>query len=177
MTNRQSFSRVYVRLAIFLMVAVVLGIVARWWRTSSVAQDDPRQLSSYLLQQPDRARVQLVTSDGRELTVEVVNSSESIIQGLSGRSEIGADGMLFVFPQPHKPTFWMKDMQFDLDLVWLRDGEVIEVTSAVPAPATPESALPLYSPQNQQINMVLEVRAGDAATFGLQQGQVVKHSE
>lgn len=99
----------------------------------------------------------------QELEVEVVTKSDSILQGLSGREEIGSDGMLFVFPEEGRPSFWMKEMKFDLDLIWINDGKVVEITADVPHPdpETPLSALPTYSPQ-QPVDMVLEMAAGEA---------------
>lgn len=96
-----------------------------------------------------------------KIQVELVNTQSSIEQGLSGRAELGADGMLFVFAQKHIPSFWMKEMQFDLDFVWLSGGQVVDLTANVPAPApnTPLSELPTYSPV-QPVDWVLELPAG-----------------
>ena len=41
-------------------------------------------------------------------------------QGLSGRLSLSPDtGMLFVFNEPSKPLFWMKDMNFPIDMIWI----------------------------------------------------------
>jgi uncharacterized membrane protein (UPF0127 family) len=110
-----------------------------------------------------------------ELTFEVVNSISSVVQGLSGREEIGSDGMLFIFPESRRHSFWMKDMRFNLDMIWIADGKVIEVTEGVPypSPGTLDKNLPYYSPK-QPVNMVLEVPAGMSATWGLQPGDEIK---
>lgn len=122
----------------------------------------------------DHQRVTLLVGE-RSLTVEVVNQPASMEQGLSGRSAIGADGMLFVLPRPSQPAFWMKDMLMDLDLVWIAQGKVVEVTSSVPRPPAnqPERTLPLYQPATE-IDMVLEVPADQAAGWGLIPGQIVQ---
>ena len=107
-------------------------------------------------------RVQI---DGQALDVELVNSPASITQGLSGRSSIGAGGMLFVMQEPAAiPSFWMYQMQFDLDLVWIHDQEVVDVTSGAKAPLPNQAPaeLPVYRP-SQPANLVLEVPAGTAA--------------
>lgn len=108
----------------------------------------------------------------RALTVEIVNTPESLAQGLSGRSEIGVDGMLFVFDQPHVTGFWMKDMLFNLDLIWIKDGRVVEITrdAVKPGPGqTSTSTLPVYSPA-QPIDLVLEVPAGAVDAWGIVPG-------
>jgi uncharacterized membrane protein (UPF0127 family) len=62
-------------------------------------------------------------------------------------------------------------MQFDLDLVWIRDERIVGITPNVPAPAAsvPESQLPSY-PSPGRIDAVLEVPAGTAAERGWDEG-------
>lgn len=121
---------------------------------------------------------QLVTAtvgNRTDLQLEVVNTSQSIAAGLSGRDELGADGMLFVFAQPQQPVFWMKEMKFALDLIWIRNQQIVEITANVspPDPQTPLSELVRYSPQ-EAIEMVLEVPAGFAARSGWMVGDLVE---
>lgn len=68
--------------------------------------------------------------------VEVVNTVQTRKQGLSGRSSLGADGMLFVFAQPAQHQFWMKDMKFPLDFVWINQGQVVDLAQNIPAPTS-----------------------------------------
>lgn len=74
--------------------------------------------------------------------------------------------MLFLFQESGFPIFWMKDMHFDLDLVWLRDDQVVDISRAIPHPkgAFDEASLPRYTPKTQA-NMVLEVTANEAANL------------
>ncbi len=108
------------------------------------------------------------------LEVEFVNTTESITTGLSYRKSIGSDGMLFVFQTEVTPTFWMKDMHFPLDFIWIRSGQVVDTTIGVPAPAvgTPLSQLPVYSPSSP-VTHVLEVPAGFIEQKKIAKGQVV----
>lgn len=106
------------------------------------------------------------------LEVEVVTQQESITLGLSGRAELGADGMLFVFPQRYIPRFWMKEMQFDLDLVWIDGATIVDITEQVPKPQPNQTTLPTYSPQ-QPVSMVLELPAGTVRTHSFAVGDEV----
>jgi hypothetical protein len=110
----------------------------------------------------------------RTLNVEVVNTPQSTTQGLSGRNEIGSDGMLFIFPTTEIRYFWMKDMKFDLDLVWIANGQVIEVTKSVSKPDenTPDYRLETYHAQ-KAADMVLEIKSGDAQINEISPGDVV----
>jgi uncharacterized membrane protein (UPF0127 family) len=103
--------------------------------------------------------------------VIAVNTPRSIEQGLSGQPTMPANGMLFLLPDLRIPRFWMIDMQFDLDMIWLRDGIVVDVTEGVPAPE-PDTApydLPTYSPK-ELTNQVLEVPAGFVQQYGVSIG-------
>lgn len=116
---------------------------------------------------PDHQKL-LIQVGGQELLVEIVNTSESTTQGLSGRSEIGSDGMLFLFPQAQSRQFWMKEMLFAIDIVWLHQGKVVGITKQVPppAPGTPLHQLPTYASPGL-IDAVLELPASRAAELQL----------
>jgi|GEM_PF-1042445 len=64
-----------------------------------------------------------------EFTVALAQSDERREMGLSYLDSMPADkGMAFIFKDPDTYPFWMKDMKFDLDLIWVRNGKVVEVT-------------------------------------------------
>jgi uncharacterized membrane protein (UPF0127 family) len=92
-------------------------------------------------------------------------------RGLGGRESLPDDrGMLFVFPQPGRFTFWMKDMLIPIDMIWISDrGQVVDIHTAEPEPGVPDQQLKRYTP-NGEAKYVLEVRAGLAADKGVQVG-------
>lgn len=75
-------------------------------------------------------------------------------QGLSGRPGLPLDeGMLFLFPNAAKRSFWMKDMFFPIDIIWIdSDWNVVGV---VPH-ATPET-YPKTFTSPAPISRVLEI--------------------
>lgn len=108
-------------------------------------------------------------SNNRSMLVEVMDTPEKITQGLSGRATLApADGMLFLLPARQQPSFWMKDMKFGLDLIWIDNGRIVEVTRGVPppTPGIPDALLPTYQP-SRPVTGVLEVVSGTADRFGL----------
>ena len=117
---------------------------------------------------------QIIVVGAQELSVEVVRTPEEITLGLGNRDQLGADGMLFVFDQSRQAWFWMKNMRFDIDIVWIYQGKVINITQNVPHPraTTPDSELPLYS-SGVAVDMVLELVAGDALRRGITVGSAV----
>ena len=82
------------------------------------------------------------------MQAEIADDDAERALGLGGRDRLARDaGMYFVLTSD-APRIWMKGMRFPLDLVWIKDGRVVDVTARVPdePPGTPESELPVYSP-------------------------------
>lgn len=120
-----------------------------------------------------------ITRDSNEkivayLNVSVAASLDAIEQGLSGRSVVPSQGMLFVLPKRDIPRFWMKEMLFDLDMVWIDQDIIVDITHKVPAPdsKTPLAELPIYSP-TKPVTLVLEIPAGQSESLGLQVGDKI----
>ena len=98
-------------------------------------------------------------------------------QGLSGRPSMAVErGMLFVYEEDRARTFWMPNMHFPLDMVWIQaDCTVAGVTADVPNPPldTPRDQLELY-PSAGLVRFILELNAGQAAEHGIEPGATVK---
>lgn len=110
------------------------------------------------------------------LQVEVANTNASRELGLSGRKEMCDDeGLLFVFDVPGKYGFWMKDMNFPIDIIWInQNGIVVNIERDV----SPESYKEKKTFINQsEASYVLEINAGMAEKFGLYLGSKVKMSD
>lgn len=92
------------------------------------------------------------------ISVELAQNAKQWEKGLSGRVDLGdTDGMLFVFPHYHVPVFWMKEMNFPIDMIWIAGGKVVDITYE--AKVETSDKLPTYSPV-VPVNMILETRAG-----------------
>lgn len=108
-----------------------------------------------------------VTIGDRSWCAEVVQSDTAKSKGLSGKASLGENsGMIFAFPEASRQSFWMKDMKFDIDILWIRDDRVVDVSREVPHPETTfdDKDLPRYTPKTSA-NIVLEVTAGEAASI------------
>ncbi len=98
-------------------------------------------------------------------------------QGLSGRERLASrEGMLFVYGEPRVLSFWMREMLFPLDFVWIgSECTVVDITPEVPIPP-PGAALgglPTYSPSSPA-SYNLEIGAGEADRAGLALGDPVR---
>lgn len=119
---------------------------------------------------PDEPERISVTIRGFTVRAELARTAEERARGLSGRPRLAPDeGMLFLFPEPLRPGFWMPDMHFDLDLVWILGDRVVDLSRFV-SRREPEQ---LHRP-TQPVDTVLEVLAGTATLHGWQPGDRVR---
>ena len=113
-----------------------------------------------------------VTIRGTVIPVEVARTPALRTQGLSGRESLSADGgMLFVFEKKGSYGFWMKEMKFPLDIIWIADDKIVDIKPNLPPAGLAD--LVSYFPQTPA-NYVLEVNAGFAASHGWQTGDKVE---
>lgn len=117
-------------------------------------------------------RVPAVLMRGVEIPVEVANDIASRAKGLSGRASLPENaGMLFTFPEPGLHQFWMPDMRFPIDIIWIESGIVVGISPDA-QPETDPLYPRRYSPP-EPVRYVLEVNAGFARTRGILTGAPV----
>lgn len=108
------------------------------------------------------------------IKVEIADTDLKLKRGLSGREKIeDEEGMLFVVPENSIPSFWMKDMKFPIDIIWIDDLKVIGVLENLPVPTEAESELLRYQPE-QPIDYVLEVKTGFVKDNNIKIGDAVE---
>lgn len=95
--------------------------------------------------------------------VEMATTETEQACGLSGRETLGQNqGMYFPFTGAGPQRFWMKDMRFPVDIVWVGGGKVIGVTqNARLQPDASLSDLIIY-PSPDGADAALEIPAGTA---------------
>ena len=115
-----------------------------------------------------------VTAGEKNVFVDIALSEEEWARGLSGRPSLGEDeGMIFLSREKRFPAFWMKDMIFPIDIIWISDGKIVGIERNVsPRPGVPERDLDLYIPP-ESVDAVLEINAGKAAEWGVKIGDSV----
>ena len=103
-----------------------------------------------------------------DVVVELARSPVDRHRGLSERPSLPAGhGMLFVYEEAGRPEFTMRDMAFELDLIWIREGHVVGITPSV-------TTTPVYRGQTyrapEAVDSVLEVASGTARAQGWELG-------
>lgn len=129
-------------------------------------QDGLQNGSEYL-----RAKVSI---EGFELSAEIPVTGELMSKGLSVKNQLREnESMLFVFEEPLRHTFWMKDMKFPIDIIWLdSNGKIVHIEeNLMPCPLV--LICPSYAP-NADSQYVLETIAGFAQRHNISLGTTIK---
>ncbi len=113
-----------------------------------------------------------VTIRGQRVAVEIAAERPGQARGLGGRDALAWNhGMLFLYETPGFYAFWMKDMRFDIDIVWILDGRITEILARVAHSL--DGPGPTYRPR-QLTDQVLEVPAGYTEARGWRVGDRVR---
>lgn len=98
--------------------------------------------------------------------LEVADTEAEHIKGLSERNGLPQNqGMLFVFRQTEEQCFWMKDMRFNLDIIWTDEHKrITKIEKSVSPDTYPDS----FCADNTKY--VLEFNRGFADKYGLKTG-------
>jgi uncharacterized membrane protein (UPF0127 family) len=114
--------------------------------------------------------------DGNILKVSIARSLDEIVQGLSNHQPLAKDeGMLFLFADSNHRTFWMKDMLFNIDMIFINEGVIVDIKKDMPAP-NPWQWPATYTSQNPA-DAVLEVNSGLSDHLGWEVGDKVTSSQ
>jgi uncharacterized membrane protein (UPF0127 family) len=147
------------RMKYFLPAVVgVLVLLGVWFLGAQFAGDQGQDRE--IVEQ----RVPTASIHGHVVELEVANTPEKQLQGLSGRESLDENaGMLFPYPTEGTPGFWMPDMHFAIDIIWIdKHKRVVGVEHSV-APETYPAVFRAASP----VLYVLEVNAGWAQTHNV----------
>lgn len=119
----------------------------------------------FLLAQNSLERNDTLRVGDNRLEIEVAISPADKARGLGGRESLPENqGMLFVYDMPGYYSFWMKDMNFAIDIIWLdANKKIIDITRDV----RPESYPSSFSSQSPA-QYILEVNSGWAERHGVE---------
>lgn len=112
-------------------------------------------------------------SDTLQFEVEIADEPDERSRGLMFRESLGDDeGMLFIYPSPRIASFWMKNTQIPLDMLFIdAEGQILSIARET----TPFSLSPVLS--DGLVTSVLEISGGLADTLGIDVGDGVEWTE
>ncbi len=113
-----------------------------------------------------------VTINQVTIEAKLADTKAKQVRGLSGEDTLSdSQGMLFIFPEYQTRNFWMKDMLFPIDTIWILDNKIIGIQKNIPLLQNGQitryqSPLP--------VNYALEVKAGVCDKNNFKIGDEVK---
>ncbi len=112
--------------------------------------------------------------NNKKIDVLISDDNCKMVLGLSGKENLkGNLGMLFVFDTAGNYGFWMKDMKFPLDILWISDD--LHIVGIEKNLAT--STYPQIFGRNYFAKYVLELPAGYLDTNSIKVGNKIFISE
>ncbi|PCI30795.1 hypothetical protein COB52_00950 [Candidatus Kaiserbacteria bacterium] len=144
---------------LILLISVLVGLLSMGILGGSVLPYDPS--GQYL---------KILEVDGTRIKVNVADTKEERINGLSGVDALPRnEGLLFVFDEPGKYPIWMRGMEFSLDIYWLDgQGKIVDAWKN----ADPSSYPQIYEPVSDAY-YILEVNSGFSEVYNIEIGDWV----
>ena len=153
-----------------LFIVVLLGII---YAGKGVSDETPTLTNVPILAGDEDSMTyneDIIKINENTFSVLIADTPTKRALGLSGREELASGyGMLFVFERSGNYPFWMKDMNFAIDILWINeDNEIIYVLEDI-APETYPTAF--TSPE--EALYVLEFPIGTVAETGIKLGDKI----
>jgi uncharacterized protein len=150
------FIREHLRLLIGLVVVILIFIF----------------VISLIVNNSDKKVTQVQLND-QVFKVQIAKTDQEKQIGLSNTKKLPQDqGMLFLFSNPGFYSFWMKEMKFPIDIIYINGNRVTTIIKNA-LPPSDSVSLTTYQPKEKS-DKVLEVNAGLADKYNIREGSVIK---
>jgi len=114
--------------------------------------------------------------NGHLFSITIAKTEKEKEIGLSNTSTLAKDqGMIFIFDKPDYYAFWMRNMKYPLDIIYISKGKIVSIAENVKNPNNPSIPLPVYRP-SQVVDTVLEINGGLSESYHFTPGSNVSVS-
>lgn len=112
--------------------------------------------------------------DGTKFRAELVTAQADLLRGLKYRDSLAQDAaMLFAYGKPGFYRYWMFEVKFPIDIIWLdQNRRIVQVVHKAPPCPGPDVSCPLYGGDFESL-FVVEFNAGTAMKHNLKPGMVI----
>src|SRR5580693_7983383 len=147
----------------FVLRSMALTLTLCWVLLSAACQPKAADSSPFGL------RVAELKISNVPVTAEIADTPQASENGLMFRDSLPEDhGMLFIFEEPKKATFWMKNTKIPLSIAYIDSaGKILEIKSMNPLDET------IVPSSSDQIAYALEGNQGWFAQHGISSGAMV----
>lgn len=110
-------------------------------------------------------------TDGQKVLLEQAKSERDKIRGLANRPSLEENtGMVFFYESPVEQAFWMKNVRFPLDIIFLKDSKITRIYKNA-QPCT-EEICKIYTSKGLT-DEVIEVPAGFCSKHKFKKGTFI----
>lgn len=114
-----------------------------------------------------------VLINGFKVSLAIASNEELRIKGLSGSEKLNEnEGMLFLFDKPSKQGFWMNEMKYAIDIIWLDSNSSVVHIERNLEPCKIFLACPIYDPQVDSL-YVIELSMGFVDRHSIKNGTII----
>jgi uncharacterized membrane protein (UPF0127 family) len=114
-----------------------------------------------------------IITDNYKVLVDIAITDKQLQDGLAIKNSIKEnEGMLFFLGEPRKASFWMKDMKFPIDIIWLNESFSIVHIEHELQPCESVFSCKSYKPNSEAL-YVFETIAGFANKHDLKTGDML----
>jgi uncharacterized membrane protein (UPF0127 family) len=112
--------------------------------------------------------------DGTKFRTELVTAEADLTRGLKYRDNLESDaGMLFAYGKPGFYRYWMFEVKFPIDIIWLdQNRRIVQLVHKAPPCPGPDVTCPVYGGDFES-QFVVEFNAGTALKHTLKPGMVI----
>lgn len=115
-----------------------------------------------------------VKVNNQTFKVGIADTPEELQRGLSGRNSLPKDqGMLFIYKNKDYHSFWMKDMKFPIDIIFIDGNKIISIAKNAPIPLPNQTGLPIFRSGGPN-DKVFEINAGLSDKYNIKVGDKVE---
>lgn len=114
-----------------------------------------------------------ININNKIINIEIADTWPKRVEGLSGRDSLCAEcGLFFIFDSKDTYSFWMKEMNFSIDIIWIDDDKIVYIVENAQPPNGDN--IPSYMPL-AQADKVLEVNAGFVQENNIKVGDIINY--
>lgn len=150
------------KVAILIIITVILAILALFWNKNG--------------ETTQKSTGKTLKIAGKTLNVQIADTDAKRARGLSGKEGLTEnEGMLFVFETEGYYGFWMKEMNFPIDIAWLDKDKKITYIEKNLSPETYPKVFYALKNNNPILNLyVLETKSGFFEKSGIEIGETAE---
>ena len=169
----------------FIFVVIAIGVSATVavlyfypGITTTLGQPEGKQqeltISQELRSGSDGYQHVNVTLNGLVLVADIAATDEQRTKGLSVKDRLDEnEAMLFVFDYEAQHTFWMKNMKFPIDIIWIDSDRTVVYIEQNVQPCSSDIICPVFRPDHDSL-YVLETVGGFAERHDIVKGAMVE---